>query len=88
MKRKKNEITKAVRDLSSTNINEEKSSKGKPSLRETWLTKHDVMELMQISERTLQNWRSKGILPYSKIHGKLYYNESDIQEMLHKGKEE
>jgi transcriptional antiterminator len=88
MKRKKLEIIKPVKDLPSTNINEEKSIQHKPSLRETWLTKHDVMELMQISERTLQNWRSKGILPYSKIHGKLYYSESDIQQMLHKGKEE
>jgi len=71
---------------STHHVNEEKLLRNKPTLQEVWLAKHDVMELMQISERTLQNWRTNGILPYSKIHGKLYYKESDIQQMLHKRK--
>jgi hypothetical protein len=86
MKRKNLKAVEAGDDSPSTHVNEEKSLRNKPTLREAWLAKRDVMELMQISERTLQNWRTNGIIPYSKIHGKLYYKESDIQQMLHKRK--
>jgi hypothetical protein len=86
MKRKNLKAVEAGDDSPSTHVNEEKSLRNKPTLQEAWLAKRDVMELMQISERTLQNWRTNGIIPYSKIHGKLYYKESDIQQMLHKRK--
>jgi hypothetical protein len=87
MKRKKNLKTiETSARASNSSIENEKLLGNKPSLQEVWLAKHDVMELMQISERTLQNWRTNGIIPYSKIHGKLYYKESDIQQMLNKRK--
>jgi hypothetical protein len=37
---------------------------------------------MHISQRTLQTWRIEGLLPFSRIKGKLYYRKSDIFLLL------
>ena len=52
------------------------------SLSERWLDKQEVLELMHISQSTLQKWRKKGLLPYSRILGKIYYKESDLLQLL------
>lgn len=52
------------------------------ALRDTWLDKQDLLQWLHISERTLQGWRSKGLLPYSAIGGKLYYRLSDVEALL------
>jgi hypothetical protein len=52
-----------------------------PGLGE-WIDKQDVIMLMHISERTLQTWRSKKILPFARIRGKIYYNKEDVMKLL------
>jgi hypothetical protein len=47
-----------------------------------WIDAQDVMQKLHISLRTLQTWRTNGILPYSRIRGKLYYRKSDILSLL------
>lgn len=47
-----------------------------------WIDAQDVMQKLHISLRTLQTWRTNGILPYSRIQGKLYYRKSDILSLL------
>lgn len=49
---------------------------------EDWIDNQDVMNLLHISLRTLQSLRSNGILPYSRINGKIYYRRQDIQKIL------
>lgn len=53
-----------------------------------WLTTQEVLARLNISKRTLQNWRSKGIMPYSEVPGsnKLFYDETDLQLIMEKGK--
>lgn len=51
---------------------------------ETWLDGQEVMQLLHISQRTLQTWRDNGILPFSQIKGKFYYKLSDIENILEK----
>ena len=51
-------------------------------VKEEWIDAQDVMMTLHISVRTLQTWRDKGILPFSKINGKFYYKVSDIRKML------
>jgi hypothetical protein len=51
---------------------------------DVWLDKQDILQRMHISERTLQKWRTKKILPYSKIGGKIYYREMDLIALLEK----
>lgn|SRR5690554_4147765 len=52
------------------------------AFRETWIDAQDVMQMMHISPRTLQTYRKKGLLPFSKIRGKIYYKLSSIESLL------
>lgn len=49
---------------------------------EVFLTGEEVCELLKLSTRTLQEYRSNGTLVYYKIGGKILYKQSDIQAML------
>ena len=48
----------------------------------TWLDGQDVLLLLHISKRSLQKLRDNGVLPYSRINGKFYYKQSDIEQLL------
>lgn len=50
-----------------------------------WLDNQDVMQKLKISESTLKRRRQEGIIPSTRIKGKYYYQEADIQELLNKG---
>ncbi len=51
-----------------------------------WLKSNEVRELLGISPGTLQNLRINGTLPYTKIGGVLYYDHSEIMEVLERNK--
>lgn len=51
-------------------------------LGERYLTTEQVMTRFHISRRALQNYRDKGIIPYTSIGGTLLYLESKIGEVL------
>ena len=47
------------------------------------LDNQDLMFLLKVSPRTLQRYRSKGILPYLKLDdGRCYYKASDVHKMI------
>ena len=62
-------------------LHDDKAKKNK-KLSETWFDNQDVMEILKISPRTLQNFRDNGVLPFSKIGGKIYYKASDVEQLL------
>lgn len=47
-----------------------------------WLRTREVCEVLGISAGSLQKLRNKGVLPYTKVEGVLFYQYSDIQRML------
>jgi hypothetical protein len=47
-----------------------------------WLDSQDVLFALNISKRTLQNMRTKGEIPFTRIRGKFYYKASDLEAML------
>ena len=49
---------------------------------EHFLTGKEVCERLYISPRTLQDYRDKGIIPYTQIAGKILYRLSDINRLL------
>ena len=79
--------------LNKANFNDLKSQLGKITsqldeiskqnpLSEKWLDNQDVCIILKVSTRTLQNYRDKGILPFSQIGNKIYYKASDIEKHL------
>lgn len=47
-----------------------------------WLDNQDVCEILDITKRTLQSYREKGLLPYSRIEHKIRYKPEDVQNLL------
>ena len=53
-----------------------------PPTREKWLSTQEVCEALHISQRALQNYRDRGIIPYSTIGSKFYYRETDVERVI------
>ncbi|WP_255412415.1 helix-turn-helix domain-containing protein [Dysgonomonas sp. Marseille-P4361] len=53
---------------------------------EEWLDNQDVCQLLNISLRTLQSYRERGVLAYSMIGHKCYYKASDVHAFVEKSK--
>ena len=47
--------------------------------QKTWLNKKEACQMLRISERTLQTYRNTGVIPFSRIQGKIYYKAEDMQ---------
>lgn len=74
-------VTGTMRPVSTTN-----SAAGYKTAGNNWIDKQEVLQYMRIAERTLQKWRSTGILPYYRIGGRIYYREGDLEEVMQKNK--
>ncbi|PIF45291.1 helix-turn-helix protein [Chryseobacterium sp. 52] len=46
------------------------------------LDNQDVLQMLKISSRSLQRYRTSGRLPYCTISGKLYYKSSDVHHFI------
>ncbi|HCO84398.1 MAG TPA: DNA-binding protein [Arenibacter sp.] len=51
-----------------------------------WLKSPEVRELLGISPGTLQNLRVNGTIPYTKIGGVLYYDHTEIMEVMERNR--
>lgn len=49
---------------------------------ERYLTDQETADLLKVSRRTLQEFRTNGVLPYFLLGGKVLYRESDIERVL------
>ena len=49
---------------------------------DTLLDNQDLCLLLKVSNRTLQRYRSSGILSYRRIRQKTYYLESDVHKFI------
>jgi hypothetical protein len=56
--------------------------KAEEHFRKTWMDQQKVLELLDISRRTLQNYRNQGKLGFSQIGKKIYYRASDVFAFL------
>ena len=50
--------------------------------RKNWLDNQEVCDVLRINKKTLQVYRNKGILPFSRIKNKLFYKPEDVQRLL------
>jgi|GEM_PF-3941927 len=47
-----------------------------------WVDNKSVMQMLNCSVRTMQSLRSKGLLPYAKLNGQVFYRRHDIVAAL------
>ena len=68
------EVSKRIREIAQTH---------RPLFGgEIYLTGREVCQRLFVSPRTLQDYRDKGIIPYTQIAGKILYHLSDINRLL------
>jgi hypothetical protein len=51
-----------------------------------WLDNQTVCQILNISKRSLQTFRDKGLIPYSQIGHKCFYKQEDIKEFLERNR--
>ena len=57
----------------------------KPHLNgERFLSNNEVSKKLNVSLRTLQEWRDTGLIPFIQIKGKIIYRQSDIDKLHRK----
>ncbi len=49
---------------------------------ERFLTDEELSKVLRVSRRTLQEYRTFGVIPYYLVQGKALYKESDIMKIL------
>lgn len=49
---------------------------------ERYMDNQDLCQLLNVSKRTLQRYRSSGELPYHNIFHKIYYKEADVETFI------
>ncbi|WP_018667098.1 helix-turn-helix domain-containing protein [Bacteroides gallinarum] len=49
---------------------------------EHFLTDEELSRILRVSRRTLQEYRTLGVIPYYLVQGKALYKESDILKIL------
>lgn len=47
-----------------------------------WMDNQEVCGILRISKRTLQVYREKGLLPFTRIKNKFFYKPEDVQSLL------
>ena len=71
-------------DILSENLSENQQSRLQVDGEEL-LDNQDILQMLKISNRSLQRYRTNGRLPYYTISGKLYYKKSDVQQFIRDG---
>jgi predicted DNA-binding transcriptional regulator AlpA len=56
------------------------------SMSKKWLKSTEVMDKLSLSASGLQNLRINGTIPYSRLGGVIYYDNSEIEKILEKNK--
>ena len=62
-----------------TPIKERASRETPLSKLEVWLDSNNVLKRLFITSRTLARWRKKKIIAFTRVGGKFYYREEDVQ---------
>ena len=55
---------------------------GEKSKHTDWLHNGNVCRLLNISKRTLQDYRDRKVIPYTQFAGKILYKASDLEKLL------
>ena len=63
-------------------LNEKVSSGYKQKPEEIIFDNADVLKILKVSRRTLQQWRTDGVIGFSQVGSKLYYTQKDISEFI------
>jgi len=73
-------ITKLTKEL--TALKTQLTHQQPADIRSQWMNPKEVGHALGMSESTLLRLRKCGALPFSRIHGKIFYKHEDVEQML------
>ncbi|NGP89693.1 helix-turn-helix domain-containing protein [Fodinibius halophilus] len=73
------EFTKAIKEAV-----KEELPKYQNSFQKDWLSTEEVMEMLSVSRRTVQNYRDEGKISYFQHGRKILYPREGVEEFLRK----
>lgn len=73
-----NSISKELNQIKSTI----QTQKLPIDIRAEWMNPKEVGHALGMSESTLLRLRKCGALPFSRVHGKIFYKRIDVEQML------
>ena len=47
-----------------------------------WMNSVEVMQMLKISKRSLQNYRDRGVISFGRLNGKFLYNRKKLEDYL------
>lgn len=71
------EFTKAIKEAV-----KEELPKYQNSFQKDWLSTEEVMEMLNVSRRTIQNYRDEGKIPYTQSGRKILYPRDGVEDFL------
>ncbi|MCD7963788.1 MAG: helix-turn-helix domain-containing protein [Rikenellaceae bacterium] len=71
-------------EIAAKKIDEGSNRYSKKKEMQNWLEGDEVCAILNVTKRTLQTYRSNGMLPYTQIGYKMYYLSEDILNLIDK----
>lgn len=59
----------------------------KEQLQQRLLDQYDLQQLFKVSRGTIYNWCRQGLLSFTRLGGKKYFDARDVEEMLQQNKQ-
>ncbi|MEO5912095.1 MAG: helix-turn-helix domain-containing protein [Pelobium sp.] len=69
-------------------IHSVEQAKSKNTSPIAWLDAQDVLQHYHLSQRTLLRLRTRGLLPYYKLEGKIYYAKEELDLLIRNHKKD
>jgi excisionase family DNA binding protein len=71
------QLTQEIRSVVSSEISKFLKRYEKP-----WLTVREVAEMLNLSEKTIQNYRSQGKIAYTRLDRKVYISRKELDRFM------
>lgn len=71
-----------MKKLNSMESQIEKMSQKRPRLEDEYIDSTEVCRLLKISRKTLERYRDKDMIPYTKIKRRVFYRFADLDEFM------
>lgn len=66
----------------------EQTPTGRQAVEKKYYDNADMMQLFNVTSRTLQRWRDEKVVPFKKLGGKIYYLAQKVDDLMEEESEE
>ena len=66
----------------------EQMPSGRRAVERKYYDNADMMQLFNVSSRTLQRWRDEGVVPFKKLGGKIFFLAQKVDQLMEQEDEE